>query len=108
MLLKLIHRKFGIEQENRLVPIAHALMPIIDREFGPDENNAQIAKLVAKEGLATIEGEKSATCDALLYSASLTLWHLGRYDSVPDAALMVRRNFIQRQNRRTFPKSGHE
>ena len=30
--------KIGIEQENRLVPIAHALMPIIDREFGPDEN----------------------------------------------------------------------
>jgi len=83
--------KIGIEQENRLVPIAHALMPIIDREFGPDENNAEIAKLAAKEGLANIEGEKSATCDALLYSASLTLWHLGRYDSVPDAASMVRK-----------------
>ena len=82
--------KIGIEQENRLVPIAHALMPIIDREFGPDENNAEIAKLAAKEGLANIEGKKSATCDALLYSASLTLWHLGRYDSVPDAASMVR------------------
>ena len=50
--------KIGIEQENRLVPIAHALMPIIDREFGPDENNAEIAKLAAKEGLAAIEGKK--------------------------------------------------
>jgi len=50
--------KIGIEQENRLVPIAHALMPIIDREFGPDENNAEIAKLAAKEGLAAIEGGK--------------------------------------------------
>ena len=72
------------------MPIAHALMPIIDREFGPDENNAEIAKLAAKEGLAAIEGWKSATCDALLYSALLTLWHLGRYDSIPDAASMVR------------------
>ncbi len=50
--------KIGIEQENRLVPIPHALMPIIDREFGPDENNAEIAKLAAKEGLAAIEGKK--------------------------------------------------
>ena len=40
------------------MPIAHALMPIIDREFGPDENNAEIAKLAAKEGLAAIEGKK--------------------------------------------------
>ena len=70
--------------------MTNALMPIIDREFGPDENNAQIAKLVAKEGLATIEGGESATCDAILYSASLTLWHLGHYDSVPDTASMVR------------------
>ena len=40
------------------MPIAHALMPIIDREFGPDENNAEIAKLATKEGLAAIEGKK--------------------------------------------------
>ena len=33
-------------------------MPIIDREFGPDENNAEIAKLAAKGGLAAIEGGK--------------------------------------------------
>jgi hypothetical protein len=50
--------KIGIEQENRPEPIPHALMPIIDREFGPDENNAEIAKLAAKEGLAAIEGWK--------------------------------------------------
>ena len=58
--------KIGIEQGNRPVPIPHALMPIIDREFGPDENNVEIAKLAAKEGLAAIEGGKSATCDDLL------------------------------------------
>ena len=38
------------------MPIPHALLPIIDREFGPDENNAEIAKLASKEGLAAIEG----------------------------------------------------
>jgi len=82
--------EIGIEQENRLVPIPPALQPKKDREFGPDENNAEIAKLAAKEGLAALEGKNSPTRDALLYSASLTLWHLGRYDSVPDAASVVR------------------
>ena len=82
--------EIGIEQVNRLVPIPPALLPKKDREFGPDENNAEIAKLAAKEGLAALEGENSPTSDALLYSASLTLWHLGRYDSVPDAAFVVR------------------
>ncbi len=82
--------EIGIEQVNRLVPIPPALLPKKDREFGPDENNAEIAKLAAKEGLAALEGKNSPTSDALLYSASLTLWHLGHYDSVPDAALVVR------------------
>ena len=82
--------EIGIEQVNRLVPIPPALLPKKDREFGPDENNAEIAKLAAKEGLAALEGKNSPTSDALLYSASLTLWHLGRYDSVPDAAFVVR------------------
>ena len=44
-----------------------------------------------KEGLAALEGENSPTSDALLYSASLTLWHLGRYNSVQDAALVLRK-----------------
>ena len=82
--------EIGIEQVNRLVPIPPALLPKKDKEFGPDENNAEIAKLAAKEGLAALEGKNSPTSDALLYSASLTLWHLGRYDSVPDAAFVVR------------------
>ena len=82
--------EIGIEQVNRLVPIPPDLLPKKDREFGPDENNAEIAKLAAKEGLAALGGKNSPTSDALLYSASLTLWHLGRYDSVPDAAFVVR------------------
>ena len=40
------------------MPIPHALMPIIDREFGHDENSAEIAKLAAKEVLEAIEGGK--------------------------------------------------
>ena len=82
--------KIGIEQENRPEPIPHALMPIIAVSYTHLRAHAEIAKLAAKEGLAALEGKNSPTSDALLYSASLTLWHLGRYDSVPDAAFVVR------------------
>ena len=83
--------EIDIEQDNRLVPIPQELLPNKNRDFGPDENNFEIAKLAAKEGLGALEGTRNATSDALLYSASLTLWHLGRYDSVQKAAVVVRK-----------------
>ena len=55
------------------MPIAHALMPIIDRKFGPDENNAEIAKLAAKEGLEAIEGKKFHLCCLTLQCIADTL-----------------------------------
>ena len=83
--------EIDIEQDNRFVPIPQELLPNKNRDFGPDENNSEIAKLAAKEGLGALEGTRNATSDALLYSASLTLWHLGRYDSVQKAAVVVRK-----------------
>ena len=83
--------EIDIEQDNRLVPIPQELLPNKNRDFGPDENNSEIAKLAAKEGLGALEGTRNATSDALLFSASLTLWHLGRYDSVQKAAVVVRK-----------------
>ena len=83
--------EIDIEQDNRLVPIPQELLPNKNRDFGPDENNSEIAKLAAKEGLGALEGTRNATSDALLYSASLTLWHLGRYDSIQEAAVVVRK-----------------
>ena len=83
--------EIDIEQDNRLVPIPQELLPNKNRDFGPDKNNSEIAKLAAKEGLGALEGKRNSTSDALLYSASLTLWHLGRYDSVQKAAVVVRK-----------------
>ena len=53
-----------------------------DRYFGPDENNAEIANLSAQEGLADLQATRSSTNDALLFSASLTLWYLECFSSV--------------------------
>ena len=83
--------EIDIERDNRLVPIPQELLPNKNRDFGPDKNNSEIAKLAAKEGLGALEGKRNSTSDALLYSASLTLWHLGRYDSVQKAAVVVRK-----------------
>ena len=91
MLVEADPTEIGIERDNRLVPIPPDLLPDKDRDFGPDENNAKIAKLSAKEGLAALQGVNNATSDALLFSASLTLWHLECYNSVKEAAVAVRK-----------------
>ena len=53
--------------------------------------NAEIAKISAQEGLAALQGTNSPTSDALLFSASLTLWHLERFSSVNEASVAVRK-----------------
>ena len=80
----------GINQDSRMIPIPKELLPKRDRAFGPDINNNKIAKMAAKEGIMALKGNKNATNDALVYSASLVLWHLGLYNSVKEAALIVR------------------
>jgi anthranilate phosphoribosyltransferase len=81
----------GIQSVNRLVPIPPALLTDKDRDFGPDENNTEIAKLSAQEGLAALQRLKSPTSDDLIFSASLTLWHLERFSSINEASVAVRK-----------------
>jgi len=38
-----------------------------------------------------LQGANSPTSDALLFSASLTLWHLERFSSVNEASVAVRK-----------------
>ena len=47
--------EIGIVGYNRLVPIPPALLPDKDRDFGPDENNAEIAIISAQEGLVALQ-----------------------------------------------------
>ena len=83
--------EIGIVVYNLLVPIPPALLPDKDRDFGPDENNAEIAKISAQDGLAALQGTNSPTSDTLLFSASLTLWHLESFSSVNEASVAVRK-----------------
>ena len=66
-------------------------MPDKDIDFGPDENNAEIAKISVQEGLAALQVTNSPISDTLLFSASLTLWHLERFSSVNEASVALRK-----------------
>ena len=83
--------EIGIEGDNQLVPIPPALLPDKDRDFGSDENHAEIAKISAQEGLTALQGTNSPTSDTLLFSTSLTLWHFERFSSVNEASVAVRK-----------------
>ena len=81
--------EIGIEGYNRLVPIPPDLLSYKDRDFGPDENNAEIAKFSAQEGPAALEGTKSPKSEILLFSAPLKLWHLELFSPVKEASVAV-------------------
>ena len=47
-----------IQDDNRRVPIPGALLLDIDRDFAPNENNSEIAKLSEQEGPDALDGHK--------------------------------------------------
>ena len=95
----------GIKYNNRLVPVPKVLLPKKDAKFGPNNNNIEIAKLSAQEGLAALDGAQSPTSDALLFSASLTLWHLNRCKSLAEAAIVVKEILTSGRAAKRFRKA---
>ena len=83
--------EIGIEGDNLLAPIPPALQPNKDRDFGAAENNAEITKISAQEGLVVLQSTNIPKSYTLLFSASLTLWHLDRFSSVNEASVAVRK-----------------
>jgi len=83
----------GIEQSTRATPIPKELAKVTEKadeiqtEYDPDD----IAKAAAKAGLAALEGERGTTYDSLVYAGAIVLSHLGKADSMNDAADMVRK-----------------
>jgi len=51
---------------------------------------AAVAKAAAQAGMEALAGKPGPTRDCLVYGAALCLWHLGRHDSLQDAADAVR------------------
>lgn len=73
----------GIEQKTRAVSLPEA-------NWTTPKNNFEMANAAAKLGLAALSGKSGPSYDALLYSASLILWHVKKYQSIESATKAVR------------------
>jgi anthranilate phosphoribosyltransferase len=81
----------GLTQTVRAIP----LPPELVTESSPGEepredfDRAVAARKTAELGLEALSGTRGAMRDALIYSASICLWHLGRADRLRNAAQSV-------------------
>lgn len=85
-------QELAIEASTRAVPIPDDLPEAEARgdEIATAINSEALAKVAADKGLAALQGERGLTYDSLVYSASIALTHLKRYDSLQAAAEAVR------------------
>ncbi len=84
-----------IHQDVRAVPLPDNL-PKTTRpgdEIAVTVDTAATAKAVAEAGLEALDGKTGPTQDALIYGASLVLWHTGRFRSIQAAGVSVREMF---------------
>jgi anthranilate phosphoribosyltransferase len=83
----------GIDQTLRApqIPGGIPLQENAAAEAGTALDRERLAGAAAEAGLAALEGRTGPTYDALVYGAALCLWHLGRADSLRDAAQAARR-----------------
>ncbi len=80
-----------IQQHNRAVSFPDDL-PKIDNadNIGLEVDSKAAAEAAAEAGLQALQGHKSASYDALVYGASLCLWHLQGFPDLTTAANAVR------------------
>ena len=80
-----------INQEVRATPLPYELPPAPESEDVSAHFDADaVAKMAADAGLAALNGEKGSTYDAMVYTASIALWHLKKFEDIKDAAKKVR------------------
>jgi anthranilate phosphoribosyltransferase len=85
-------QELGFAHELRAVPVPESCK----QEEGSKEevtgeyNRDAFAKAAVETGLAALAGEKGMTYDALVYGGANILWHLGKYDTITEAADFVR------------------
>jgi len=84
--------KLGIHQELRAVPLPEELPKThkAGDEVAITVDTRATARAAAEAGMSALQGEQGITYDALLYGASMILWHLHKYPSPETAAEAVR------------------
>ena len=82
----------GIKQTTRAVPLPKDIPELENQgaEIIKPFDTDFAARRAAEAGLAALNGEQGPAYDSLVYAASITLTHLGKADTMPAAADMVR------------------
>lgn len=81
----------GIKADYRAVPLPEDLTSVDAADnIATTVDSNELARISAEMGMAAMQGEKGLMYESLVYSASICLNHLGRYDSIQDAADAVR------------------
>ena len=85
-------QNLGFSHDLRAVPVPDSCKQesgSIDEVTG-DYNRDAFAKAAVAAGLAALGGEKGMTYDALVYGGANILWHLGKHETIADAADVIR------------------
>lgn len=85
-------QELGFAHELRAVPVPESCKQEegSKEEITGEYNRDAFAKAAVEAGLAALAGEKGMTYDALVYGGANILWHLGKYDTITEAADFVR------------------
>ncbi len=81
-------KELDIDQNVRMPPIPDAAMP---QETGQDTAWGLAVAAAVDAGVAALQGQHGPTYDALVYTAAITLHHLGRVKSMEHGARAVRK-----------------
>jgi len=81
----------GIKQETRAVTLPKDLPQVEQADNIANPFNADAAaERAAQAGMAALKGEKGPAYDSLVYAGAITLFHLGRADSLEAGAEQIR------------------
>ncbi len=82
----------SISATTRAIPLPDDLpeAPVIADEIAASVDSDALAECAAALGIAALGGERGLMYDSLVYSASICLSHLGKYESIAEAAQAVR------------------
>ena len=80
--------QIGIRASTRAVPVPEALAEAEENSVGRARD--PLAAVAAATGIAALEGRDGPARDALMLGCALALWHLGRAESLAEAAASAR------------------
>lgn len=80
-------QSIGIESETRTIPLPGDLKSLED---GDAQDKIEATRYTAELGIAALQNQPGLARDSLVYAAAIALYHVGRHDSLQQAAEAAR------------------